>query len=379
VFWFSSASTATPEGLENLERDTFNSEQYLEFAEQIKSSGITENIDISEYRDEARNIYNQALNGDLGELKLPDQPIEKRSDKVFIFASLSLGKVGINKIIAGANSIENSVIVFRGIPKGMNLGEGILKIKQLANNPDSLRNIIIDPTIFTRYAVETVPQIVITDESGKSIARVKGLNTPGWLMSQIENGNFGDFGAKGVQVEILEPDLIEEAKRRMALIDWDEKKKAAAERFWSNQKFYSIPSADEDKTRELDPSIYISDNIAGANGEIIARKGDVINPLHIRPFDQVVVVFNPTKKREFEFVSRMLNGLKSRYGKVVLIATELEKESGWDGYKELTDSLESPVYMLTSDVYTRFKIEKTPTMVSANQDYFIIDEYKVVE
>lgn len=54
--------------------------------------------------------------------------------------------------------------MFREIPAGMNLGQGIKAIQALAAKKDPVPNIIINPTLFKTYNIIAVPTIVILED-----------------------------------------------------------------------------------------------------------------------------------------------------------------------------------------------------------------------
>ena len=130
-------------------------------------------------------------------------------------------------------------LVMRGVPKGMTIHEGIQKI---ASSVEPIASVIIDPSLFREYDIKHVPAVVRVDrkpsplsltpngQSGRKfallLAKVAGLHNDKWLMERIEAGEQGDLGIQGHLSEITEPDLIEEMKKRVASIDWEEKKKS---------------------------------------------------------------------------------------------------------------------------------------------------------
>ncbi|WP_410961458.1 TrbC family F-type conjugative pilus assembly protein, partial [Salmonella sp. SAL4457] len=66
--------------------------------------------------------------------------------RILVFASLSLGEQGLDDVLTAVSGQPVSVIVVRGIPEGMNLGQGVKAIQALAAKKDPVPNIIINPT-----------------------------------------------------------------------------------------------------------------------------------------------------------------------------------------------------------------------------------------
>lgn len=341
-------------------------QEAMELYEQIRKSGR----------------LNQSVVGQTGSDK------EEADHNVLIFASLSLGKVGLQDIFQVATGNPDTVVVFRGIPEGMNLGEGILQMQNIAKEFDPPPNIVINPTLFKEHNVTSVPTIVLMglpaqpeiDDAIKSergyYAKVSGLSNPDWLIREASSGREGDLGTRGPVEEISEPDLIEEAQRRAMAIDWDNKKEQAKARFWDNQNFHSFPRAVATQTRRIDPSVYLTNDITTPGGQIVARQGDVINPLEIRPFTQAVIVFDPLDKAQLESIQDLLPDLRKEPGvrKLTFVATQFDKEDGWKSYRSITDYFDAPVFLLTPDLINRFDIQRVPSIITASGKEFLVRE-----
>ncbi|MBQ9239744.1 MAG: hypothetical protein IJ164_00240 [Duodenibacillus sp.] len=322
----------------------------------------------------------------------PDNPM---GSTTFIFVSRSLDNdlYGIVERAAQTGR-KDLVLVFRGVPEGKSINEGVLDLSNLSKI-EPAPTIIIDPTLFKVYDVKNVPTVVRAKRykrqiipgqkattRGEMIAKVAGLDNDAWLMEQIESGQTGDMGLRGDVREISEPDLIEVMKERAARIDWEAKRQAAIKNAWKHQKFIELPTATESRIRRHDPTIVVKEDLKDIAGNLIRKTGDRVNPLAIRPFGMQLLVFNPLKKDELERVDRFLsrNRLAGR-PYPVLIATQVNKASGWDSYKELTDHFDRHVYILTSDVQESFDIRATPSVVSADHQAleFLIEELGPIE
>lgn len=307
--------------------------------------------------------------------------------KTLVFASQSLGHQGLNEILQAVSGRPDTVVVLRGVPAGMKLGEGVLAVQRLAASITPMPNVIINPTLFKEHKVSVVPTIVaLADKKGggtELAGRVSGIADPVWLLRQVSmdkapHGKGRDFGKAGPVEEISEPDLIDVAKQKALEIDWDEKKRQAQARFWKKQVFNELPAAARSATREFDPSIVLTDNIQ-VDGRLIALKGTRINPLELRDFTQALVVFDPLDKRQVRAVKSALPALKTTPGvqRVTLIATRLDVELGWDSYKQVTGEFDAPVFLLTPDIISRFGLEHTPSIVTAKNKKFMVREIGV--
>lgn len=321
---------------------------------------------------------------------MPENP---NGEQTFIFVSYSLTDAVLKDIMERHKNRKDVTVVMRGVPEGTKLPDGMIRIQKLATSVTPNVPVVIDPGLFRTYGIKQVPAVVRAGrapskaemnpnrENGRKyarmVAKVTGLHNDQWLMEKIEAGEKGDLGIQGEPREISEPDMIEEMKKRAAMIDWEKKKQAAVKRFWKNQKFNVLPTAVEDRLREIDPTILVEKNFNDLAGRPIRKAGDRVNPLQIRPFTQTIVVFNPLSKDEMERVEAFRQAHKaSGLPAPVLIATQMSKENGWDGYKDLTDRLDAHVFMMTPEVEFQWRIEKTPTVVTAdnNRHVFLVKE-----
>lgn len=331
----------------------------------------------------------QRLRGDVYDI-VPPNP---NGEQTFIFVSYSLSEEVLKEIIQRNGERSDVTLVMRGVPEGMRIDNGMIKMQEIVNSVSPSVPLILDPPLFDAYGITHVPAVVRAgrtpsktlmnpnDPKGRRyapmVAKVEGLHNDQWLLEQIEAGERGDLGQQGNVKEISEPNLIDEMKRRVALIDWDKKKKEAVKRFWKKQTFNVLPTASEQRLREFDPSILVERDLTDLAGRPIRRAGDLVNPLKIRPFTQTVLIFNPMSEDEMERVEAFRKAFKEA-GKInlVLIATQMDKEASWDGYKALTDKLDAHVFLMTPEIEYQWHIEKTPAVVTAdnNRHVFLVEE-----
>lgn len=336
----------------------------------------------------------QQLSGKLIDDNLPDS----KGEATYIFVSYSLSEDVLKDIVERHKGRNDVTLVMRGVPQGMNIPEGIRKMQTIANSVEPIASVIIDPALFREYGIKQVPAVVRVGRAPSAltlspdmkqgrkfaplIAKVAGLHNDKWLMEKIEAGKKGDLGVQGFLSEIEEPDLIDEMKKRVALIDWEQKKEEAVKRFWKGQTFDVLPTAELHRVREIDPTILVEKDLKDLAGNYIRKAGDRVNPLQIRPFTQTLLIFNPVSEEEMIRVETFLSE-RSQQGLAapVMIATQIDKAKDWDGYKELTDRLDAHVFLLTPEVKQRWCIEKTPSVVTADnrRHVFLVQELGPIE
>lgn len=301
-----------------------------------------------------------------------------------LFASRSLSDRGLDELLEAAAQTPNATVVLRGIPEGMTLGEGLKWIQCLAAKKKPIPYVILDPQLFRTYQITTVPTLILLKPStavnapqpGQQLARVQGIYDPHWLHQQVASGSKGDFGVRGPVEAIQEPDLITVMQSRVMAIDWEQKKQAALSRFWQQPRFYELAAAPKKRHRTLDPTVIVTETIKIPSGRVIAAKGSRINPLKLRPFTQALVVFDPLKPNQQQLIRQALPAIRqaSKVQSITYIATRFDREAGWDGYQKITEQLQAPVYLLTPDILERFELQYTPSIVTAEDQQFVIQE-----
>lgn len=200
-----------------------------------------------------------------------------------VFVSFSLGDTALKGIFEEASGQDDALLMFRGPKPGQKLPALFADLKRLLKDIDPVPNIVIDPTRFQKWAVSSVPAIVV-EADDKALLQVRGVSSLTWLNDKFKAGAAGDLGRLGEVYDIAEIDLLEEIKRRMAAIDWRQKQQQAIARFWGQQKFEVLPVALEDRERVIDMTITAPRNLTAPNGQLIVRAGQTVNPLDKMPF-----------------------------------------------------------------------------------------------
>lgn len=324
------------------------------------------------YRRERPNVE-----ADFG-IKTPenDRTLHPEGEWIDILVSRSLGEAELEQTIAAAAKSSMQVrFVFRGIGHGERLNDMFADYGRWADGLESPPGAILDPTLFQDHSVTQVPYMMYMRDD-KVVASVKGLSNPKWLEDKVKAGETGYLGRQGPTREIAERDLIEVMKERAGKLDLDKRKQETVASYWDRAQFQVLTPAREDRVRRIDPSVVINQPIKDVNGKVIVQAGAVINPLHMRKFTLRLIIFNPTRPSEVKWAQH----LAAEEGRQdMFIATQFDRESGWEDLEGLQDQLDAPVYMLTSDVRQRFALERTPTLVTSEGLNFVISEHAVEE
>ncbi|MEA3410364.1 MAG: TrbC family F-type conjugative pilus assembly protein [Pseudomonadota bacterium] len=307
-----------------------------------------------------------------------DLDIEEHSgNEVYVFVSESLGDATLRDILARASGRDEVTIVLRGIRDGETIRRGLLWVRRLAEGLDPVPDVALDPMRYREYGVTAVPEMVLVSD-GQLAARVRGLANPDWLIERVAQGQTGDLGAYGATLAIAEPDLLAVMQERIRRIDWAEKKRKAAERYWDHARFELLPAARQTRTRRVDPTLVVTRDIATPDGKVIARAGERIDPLGMKRFSLRLVIFDATNPAQVERVARLARQ-EGAWTRTVYMTTRLDRDDAWKRLGEIEDTLDAPLYLLTPDVRTRFELERVPSVVTADESAFVVRELPVTE
>jgi conjugal transfer pilus assembly protein TraW len=293
-----------------------------------------------------------------------------------MFVSFSLGEPVLKGIFEEASGQEDVLLVFRGPKPGQKLSGFFADLKALLKDIDPLPNIVIDPTRFQKWKVTTVPEIVV-EAQGRALVRVKGVTSLDWVKSRQNAGRQGDLGCFGEVYDIAEIDLLEAIKSRLATLDGPRMRQQAIARFWQKRPFEVLPASREDRDRTIDLTVTAPRDLVAPNGNLIIRAGHAVNPLDQMAFGLCLIVFDATQKAQLD-VARQLS-CRDKNARVLYLATQLSRQDGWEGLKNLETMLDAPVYLLTPDVRQRFQLQQVPAVVEQSGNRIVVRERKVLK
>jgi conjugal transfer pilus assembly protein TraW len=293
-----------------------------------------------------------------------------------MFVSFSLGEPVLKGIFEEASGQEDVLLVFRGPKPGQKLPGFFADLKALLKDIDPLPNIVIDPIRFQKWKVTTVPEIVV-EAQGRALLRVKGVTSLDWVKSRQNAGRQGDLGRFGEVYDIAEIDLLEAIKSRLATLDGPRMRQQAMARFWQKRQFEVLPASREDRDRTIDLTVTVPRDLVAPNGNLIIRAGHTVNPLDQLAFGLCLIVFDATQPAQLDTVKQL--SCRDQNARVLYLATQLSRQDGWEGLKNLETTLNAPVYLLTPDVRQRFQLQQVPAVVEQSGNRIVVRERKVLQ
>lgn len=121
------------------------------------------------------------------------------------------------------------------------------------------------------------------------------------------------------------------------------------------------------RARYLDPTFTVAETITDLRGNIIARKGDRVNPLDKVPYNQTLYFIDGDNPDQLKWIRQQLAG-KTDF-KIILVNGNI---------KETSDALDEQIFFDQAGVLTtKFGFEHTPVRVSREERQLKIEEIPV--
>ncbi|MGR5159754.1 TrbC family F-type conjugative pilus assembly protein [Vibrio owensii] len=328
------------------------------------------------------------------ELPEPTRKLPDEQQILWIFVSSSMPEMQMKKALQTAAE-WGARVVYRGIrPQDVTIGDlqrfiygqqvllETFKYEAVmqADSPEDVEEtytagIYLDSMAFQRFKIESVPTMVYErrlNDGGKKFGIVKGLISPAYLQGRVEDSIMAgvpdqivDLGEMALTFGIDERDWVEESKERLARIDWEKQKQDAIKRYWQRRHFEVLPPAQLDETLIQDPTVEVTQSVTAIDGTVIARAGEQFNPVRYLPVPVTIYVFDATDPKEVAFIKHQ--SLAPLRGHVKLIATQIDRDLGFDHLTQLKKELKRKVDIMTPDIVNHFSLRATPARITTNQ------------
>lgn len=286
----------------------------------------------------------------------PDAAQSRPGPRYVVFASRALGDVVLAELTEKLADRDDTVVVLRGLAPGESIGDLARAWLASAGGLPA----VIDPRPFRDHGIDAVPA-VLDSWTGRL---VHGTADPDYAATRADGDRVGPI------VAILEQDIADLAAARIASIDWQARAERAVARFWDRAPLQPLTPAQEDRTRVLDTRIRLAQDFALPDSTVLARAGDVIDPMAVQPLTLTLIVFDARSEAEVALVEREL----MHATRPVLMLSDLDRGQGWAVLTRLEQRFGRPVYLLTPELRHRFRLRHTVSVVSAAGGVFEVRE-----
>ncbi|MGK7346025.1 MAG: hypothetical protein ACNS63_09485 [Candidatus Nitrospinota bacterium M3_3B_026] len=177
------------------------------------------------------------------------------------------------------------------------------------------------------------------------------------------------LGTFGATYQIVEPDALEEIKKKADRVDWQ---KVFRNRLRKNiQNFRppdiaSLPKAERNREFIVNPAYILDYDVPAAEG-VVYPAGFSYNPLDYISLSNVLVVLNASDKEQVEWLMKSKHAEDMR---TIVLVTGGHIE-------ELTTRLKKPVYYLTERLAKRLGLRAVPSIVEQDERSFKVREIDV--
>jgi conjugal transfer pilus assembly protein TraW len=169
-----------------------------------------------------------------------------------------------------------------------------------------------------------------------------------------------DFGREGHVFQVAEENLKEHLQKKLQTLPEEEIKKKLAHAA-RNPRPLHLPEAHTKRNFTYDPTYLLPETIKGENGEIIARKGDKVNPLANEELNEGLLFFDGSNPKHVKW------------------AESQTREFLWILVKgsplNLEEEKERPVYFDQGGALSeKFGFKSIPCRITQQEDKLLIEE-----
>lgn len=281
-----------------------------------------------------------------------------------IFVSFSMTDYELREAFKAADE-HGAELYFNGMhPADDSIGKTMVRLRKLMEKHETKSTARFHPKAFEEFEVTAVPAIIHARKGAIGVAH--GTMNFDYLKKMMKDtSGLNDFGIIGSTRAILEKNLLEEIQERLAKLDGEKLQRQAVDNFWKKKQFVVIPPAQKTETFYINPTVKVTKDIVNPQGEVLARNGQVINPLETMTMSNAYILFDATDPLQIEWVNKHI--AKSVYqGIVMLMTSQLHKDNGWDHLSLLRKNFQREIYLIPKEMVERFSISGLPAIVTTD-------------
>jgi conjugal transfer pilus assembly protein TraW len=331
-------------------------EQTARTQSQVAKDGnlVFEGADLERYVTKAPTDPSQAVN---------PEPSSK-SQLSAIFVSFSMTPKELRDAFEEADE-HGAELYFNGLhPDDHSITDTMARIRQIMTGSKAFPRARFHPKAFIELNVSQVPMLVHAQTG--NVAYASGILNFDWLKREMDyTAGVTNLGRQGPTSAVIEENIVSVMKQRMANIDMDKKKRDAVANFWKKQDFVTLPSAEEHKVFYIDPTVQVSSDIVNPRGDVLARAGQRINPLHKAPTKNTYYLFDASREGHTQWAASKVRPPGVDGVQMFMTAT-IRQHDGWDHLSSVRSTLNREVHLIPQELVDRFHISALPAIVSTD-------------
>lgn len=293
-------------------------------------------------------------------------PNKTVSELMAIFVSFSMSDNELRDAFIEADQ-HGAELYFNGMhPQDQQFTDTMGRIKRIMKGLDIKPRARFHPRAFTELNVSHVP-VIIRAQHG-NVAFVAGLLNFDWLTREMAyTRGLTNLGKIGPTSHVIEENIIDVMKRRLAQVDIQTKKREAVANFWKKKEFVMLPRAEEPSVHYINPTVRVTNDISNRSGELLAQKGQVLNPLDTALDSTTYYLFDATSEQQTTW-ARQHVGSPDVVGRQMFLTAALDRSDGWDHLSRIRKTFNREIYLLPEEMVNRFHITSLPAVVSTDLD-----------
>lgn len=276
---------------------------------------------------------------------------------------------------------ERVSVYVQGPADGMGLDDALMHLMSWLDDADLETDELelgINSQPFDEHGVDVVPTwvSVVDDEV---IARAEGLGDLDAVLERAESladmGEGRDVGRVGRVWDIEEPHFVDEFVRQR-LARWMEEQggeeaifEQARGSYWQRHALDGVATrpAREPDSLLVDLRATVAEDIREPlKGRLIARAGQVLDPLEMAPWVRPVLVLDATRPEEVRWARDWVDEHADQAPMVLLSHMDTDG-NGWKRLATLQERIGTRLYLLNTTLQERFGIRRTPSTITASE------------
>ena len=305
----------------------------------------------------------------------PDKPLEPHSLKG-IFVTFNMSDSDLRMIMRAAVQ-QGAQLFLKGMhPDDRGIHDTIKRLQIIGQRLEVKPDVRFKPRYFDKYNITAAPAIVYA-EGDKSVT-ASGITNTNWLKNKMSSGEDGYQGNYGDTVGVIEKDIRQEFKDRMAGLNLESKRKEVVKRFWKNKSFNNLPQATKNEKWYVDVRGKARRDIINPRGDKLASKGDVLNPIRNISVPLTLYIFDPMKPKQVEWVTNTYNR-EQPVGKTMILFSRLDKNQGWEHLSTLRQHFGQEVFELPPEMVRTFNLSHLPAKASTDleKNLILVEQFKI--
>jgi conjugal transfer pilus assembly protein TraW len=346
-----------------------------------KENGWLDGVNLSGEKASTSKDVEQFLNNAQHQIKeITDEAIsvngamERPPSVTFMFVSLSMPRASLIDAFRNAAG-SNTTVYINGMFEGdKNIMETMARLDAMSQEMVIKPTVKFGPTWFKRYQITRVPALVYDDS--KVEIKMSGMTQMAFFNEKLATvSTSADFGAYGATFPVEELSLVDQIKKRMSQMDWEQKKHAATQNYWKKRPSYNLELVVEDNIFYIDPTVTVQRDIVNRAGVILAKAGAKFNPLTQMPNAYLgLYIVDPLDNFQLSWLDQHIDRFDYRDQ---IIITRLGDRDEWEKLSQLRKRYKRDIFVLEQELVTKFAIKSVPSVVSMENNYIKVSEFNV--